>query len=572
MQRLRLVAVVIAVAVSWTVASSAFADVVDDNPAVASHETGRVVLAARGADGNVFVKGFWNSYQTTWSPWFPIGAPSVGATSGPAIADHGSSGTGAVDVFVRGGDGAIWAKQIVSGDNLKPWVSLGGSFLSAPAATVSASGNEVYVVGVAADHAVWINIWSQSSLTWSGWLSLGGGFYGTPSIYSQPTGVAGKYYVAVWGRGSDNAVYERVWSDLSASWSAWADIYGDLSGAPSAEFDGPAVQVFGRGNSGLLVGRAWTGSAWQAWYNVDGYQPIDSAPAAVSDAPGRIQVFARRSGTIQQKQYNGGWGTWYDQGAPHDEYPTSTRYGGADYIVSTPSEIDDVISAAAGAASDAEAVALRDGLAPADLARVRSVPLTFEAGSEDPATGPITEPNAAERAELGSDPADDADATASAAAGRPKRGCRDTHDPHDFKSGVANKSTVGTIIMDGRYCWDAYKKTAIQSHPPHIELPVTLNRASVIGNYRVDVGDAVAPRNFTCPPWPQSCANPIGGWSDFPSDYEHAVGMGVAFDVTGACVAGYCVNYHPEVDVTIARENDYAKGYFFDRHTDGTYG
>jgi hypothetical protein len=254
-------------------------------------------------------------------------------------------------------------------------------------------------------------------------------------------------------------------------------------------------------------------------------------------------------------------------------YPTSWTYGGANRSVDEASEIDAVISAAAGAATDAEAAAMRDGLAPADVPRVLSAPLTLEGGS-NPATGPISEPNSAERAELGSDPADDADATASAAAGYPKRACRNTHDVRLFKMGIVIKSTVGTLIMNGRYCWDAYKRTAIQSVPPTIQKPVTLTRAAVLGNYSVDVGDALPPRKVQClGSYPNRCNDFVDSWTSYgglPAT-QHAVAMGVAFDVKGGCIAGYCVAYTPEVDVTIARDDGNAQAYFFDRKANGTY-
>ncbi|MDD1725331.1 MAG: DUF2334 domain-containing protein, partial [Euryarchaeota archaeon] len=76
-----------------------------------------------------------------------------------------------LDVFVRGGDSALWWKHW-DGDTWSAWESLGGVLSSSPAATSRSSGTlDVYVRG--SDGALWELSYTSSSGGWGTWSKIG---------------------------------------------------------------------------------------------------------------------------------------------------------------------------------------------------------------------------------------------------------------------------------------------------------------------------------------------------------------------------------------------------------------
>ena len=96
-------------------------------------------------------------------------------TSSPAAT---SSGTGAIDVFVRGGDGALW-QRTYSKNAWGGWASLGGGIYSGtgPAASSWGAGRlDVFVEGT--NGALYHQSYAGA---WSGWESLGGYLTSSPA-------------------------------------------------------------------------------------------------------------------------------------------------------------------------------------------------------------------------------------------------------------------------------------------------------------------------------------------------------------------------------------------------------
>jgi hypothetical protein len=164
---------------------------------------------------DVFIRGTDNTIQhrsrngNTWSSgWASIGAPPGGATSAPATV---SNGTGRTEVFVRGGDGAIWRRTRTS--SWGAWTSIGGATTSAPAVT-SRGTNRVDLFVRGADGQI-MHRWTDGS-TWSAWVTLAG------STLSAPAAVApASNRIDLWSRGTTGALQHRVWRS-SSGWSAWS--------------------------------------------------------------------------------------------------------------------------------------------------------------------------------------------------------------------------------------------------------------------------------------------------------------------------------------------------------------
>jgi peroxiredoxin len=91
-----------------------------------------------------------------------------GRAQGPAPAAC-SWGSGRVDLFVQGTDGALWHKGGTG--TWSGWQSLGGKLTSSPAAT-SPGNNLIDVFARGTDGAVWYKDWDGTA--WSSWQSLGG--------------------------------------------------------------------------------------------------------------------------------------------------------------------------------------------------------------------------------------------------------------------------------------------------------------------------------------------------------------------------------------------------------------
>jgi peroxiredoxin len=163
-----------------------------------------------------------------------------GRAQGPAPAAC-SWGSGRLDVFVQGTDGALWHK---GGTGTWPsWQSLGGKLTSSPAAT-SPGNNLIDVFARGTDGAVWYKVWDGT--TWSSWQSLGG---------QIPTGTAPA--ACSWGsgldvfvQGTDGALWYKAYT---GTWSNWQSLGGKLTSSPAATSPGNTlIDVFARGTDGAV--------------------------------------------------------------------------------------------------------------------------------------------------------------------------------------------------------------------------------------------------------------------------------------------------------------------------------
>jgi Glycosyl hydrolase catalytic core len=173
--------------------------------ASARRGTSIVDVFARGTD-NLIYQRFRSG--TAWSGWTSIASPPGGATSAPAAV---SNANGRIDVFVRGGDSAIWQKTWTG--SWGPWRSAGGAATSAPT-VVSRGPNNLILFFRAADGQIY-----QRTDAGAGWLdrgSLGGATLSAPGAVA-----ANADRIDVWTRGTDNAIQHKVWKS-SSGWGSWS--------------------------------------------------------------------------------------------------------------------------------------------------------------------------------------------------------------------------------------------------------------------------------------------------------------------------------------------------------------
>jgi len=194
----------------------------------------------RGNDNQMW-QDHWNG--SAWSGWAPRGG-ILG--SGPS-ADY-QNGTTTINVFVRGGDGALYYETSTdNGVSFTGFQGLGGVLIGDPGATSWAAGRvDVFIRGQ--DNQLWHRYWSAG--TWSGWEPLGGILTSGPSVTSC---AAGHLDIVVQGQGG--GYYQKGWT--GTGWTGWAAVAGSWTGPPSVTCrpgGGGLVDVFGRGLDGAL----WT--------------------------------------------------------------------------------------------------------------------------------------------------------------------------------------------------------------------------------------------------------------------------------------------------------------------------
>jgi hypothetical protein len=158
------------------------------------------------------------------------------------------------------------------GNSWSAWQSLGGGFISGPAAS-SWDANQMLVFAIGLDGALWNKQWIGGS--WSEWVSLGGpgiplGL--TPAAISRDVGK-----VDVFVRGEDKAIWHRT---FAAGWQGWQTLGGGFNTGPgvaSWHRNKMVLAAVGFDNQPWLS--EWTGSVWTPWESLDG--SLTSSPSLV---------------------------------------------------------------------------------------------------------------------------------------------------------------------------------------------------------------------------------------------------------------------------------------------------
>ena len=134
------------------------------DPAAVSQGAGKITVFVRGGEGALWSKYTTNG-GTSWSTWSKIGGQLLAGT-GPAAYAWGDARLGWV---VTGNDHALWHMWKDSAGT-HSWESLGGYLTASPAATSPSSG-VIDVYGRGGNGALWQKIFG---LGWYSWTSLGG--------------------------------------------------------------------------------------------------------------------------------------------------------------------------------------------------------------------------------------------------------------------------------------------------------------------------------------------------------------------------------------------------------------
>lgn len=244
------------------------------DPAISSAAPNQLELFARGGDGALWHR-HWDG--TTWSGWVSLGG-ALASDSGPGTVSWSGN---RVDVVYRGTDNGVWQRAWGEGSNGGVPISLGGYTLSDPAISSKGKGQlQVFVRG--ADNALWTKSFSNGS--WSGWETLGGQITSGPGAVSWSNG-----RTDVVARGTDNGVWHWYWEN--GSWHL-ETIGGSVASDPAISTLGVGtLDVFARGWDNALWHQSFHNGGWWGWETLQG--TITSGPGAVSWGSQRTDVVAR---------------------------------------------------------------------------------------------------------------------------------------------------------------------------------------------------------------------------------------------------------------------------------------
>lgn len=189
-------------------------------PTGAASFGGALHLFARRGDGAVWVRradGLW------YGGWSPLG----GATDLPPAA---AATDRALAVFIVDAAGQLWARRTLDGSDYSPWLPIGGGAAGAPAAV--GVGGSFFVFTLDADGMVAVRA-SADGLAFGPPLALGGPLAAPPvatALDGRPVAI---------GVGRDGRRYRLDGPDGGAGWGTWRSL--DLPGVAPLPPPDPAL-------------------------------------------------------------------------------------------------------------------------------------------------------------------------------------------------------------------------------------------------------------------------------------------------------------------------------------------
>ncbi|HLI37152.1 MAG TPA: hypothetical protein VKV80_07400 [Streptosporangiaceae bacterium] len=216
---------------------------------------GGLLVFGRGTDNQL-----WDTYCTTGGSCEPWGSLGGNLTSRPGAVLVGSD-SDYLSVYVRGTDGAVWARDFGSPD-WDAWHRVGGQVLGGTGPAAAAIGGSTYVMVAGTNRELYLE-----KVGVTGFNPVGGVTTANPALTAVPGALVG------FARGTDNAGYYHRF--LSSS-PGWHPIGGTLaSGLAASSPPGTArTYTFGLGTDSQAyedVGN-WSGypPAFGGWFKVTG--------------------------------------------------------------------------------------------------------------------------------------------------------------------------------------------------------------------------------------------------------------------------------------------------------------
>ncbi|KAK1757081.1 hypothetical protein QBC47DRAFT_174829 [Echria macrotheca] len=268
-------------------------------------------------------------------------------------------------LFALGSDSAIWVRAVSNGSWESEWTSLGGNFISQPAAASMRDGR-VDVFGVWAEdksvrfktfqNGVWekeyTNLGGRAStavtvcsrardnlhvlvldggsdvyqkhvddgVNWlpaqfGKWEQLGSYASSTVDMACVNEGGVQRIDLVAYGRGKPGYSFTfKKWDNVTAEWSGWVNATGSLRGDPAIVSTPDRADLFGVAENGTLWTQSWIRATGAFTEGIDLGGDFQSASAAVATGSSRVDVVV--VGTDAQvwhkARIDGVWGTDWD--------------------------------------------------------------------------------------------------------------------------------------------------------------------------------------------------------------------------------------------------------------------
>lgn len=224
-------------------------------PALAEVPAG---VLAPGAVLAVFGRGtdnaLWWRHETAtgWTSWQSLGGV---LTSKPGAVVGGTLQLGELNVFAAGTTGGIWYR-VWGTSGWQPWTALGGPHVLPGTGPAGGSTTGEFVMAGFNQH-VWL---FGRTGTENNIIDFGGVTNNNPGIASVPPNLA------VFARGTDNALWYRVSARPIGGIGSWSSLGGDLtSGVTATTVPGGKTYVFALGTDNNIWMRAGTWPTLSGW-------------------------------------------------------------------------------------------------------------------------------------------------------------------------------------------------------------------------------------------------------------------------------------------------------------------
>jgi hypothetical protein len=188
-------------------------------PDAASLGTNHLFVALKNTNGTLSFK----EWTGAWTNWLLVPTPPTTIKGAPSVV---ASSANVLDIFIWGGDNALWMITRTSGQ-WSSWQSLGGTLTASPDAASLGNGHRFVAVRDT------LNSLSYKEFpingTWGPWVTLGGGLTSDPAAVSPEPG-----RIDVYVRATDNTLNTRSRDPVTGQWSGWQSLGGVLNSGPDA--------------------------------------------------------------------------------------------------------------------------------------------------------------------------------------------------------------------------------------------------------------------------------------------------------------------------------------------------
>ena len=225
-------------------------------------------------------------------------------SSGTAAASWGS---GRIDAFARGSDGALFQRWS-EGGAWRDWVRLTTSnTIGSDPVAVSWGPNRVDVFARGANGGIMQVYWDGDS-----WKQFDGLAEGRDVPYGLAVSSRGVGKLDLFYRGGDNALYHRAYDNGWQPWQRIGNVGMILSDPDAASWDSNRIDVFARGYNNALFQYWYENGVWHPAVDLGGN--LTSGTAVVTKGKPTLDVYARSAdfgGQLARKSYDGqSWLPW----------------------------------------------------------------------------------------------------------------------------------------------------------------------------------------------------------------------------------------------------------------------